>query len=78
MASNDPIASEWVSVAIEVVHRGVGEHVSVVGQEHLVVAEVVTHPTKALADLSVEAGVDEGDAPVADVRAVQFNLATSA
>ena len=62
----------------QLVHGRVGEHVAVVREEHLVVAEVAAHPAQPLADLGVEAGVDEGDAPVADVAAQQLHVAPAA
>ena len=49
--------------------RRVGEHVAVVGEEDLVVLEVGPHPAQPLTDRGVDAGVDEGDRPVADVGA---------
>ena len=59
------------------VHRGVGEHVAVVGEEHLVLAEVLAYSTQPLADLRAQPGVDEGDAPLADVAAEELHLAAA-
>ena len=59
------------------VQRCVGEHVRVVGQEHVLVLDEVTHPTQPLADRRVEPGVDERDRPVLDVAAEQLDVATA-
>ena len=66
-----------VELLDHVVHRRVGQHVGVVGQEVLVAVEVASHPAKALADRRFESGVDEGDRPVADVGMHQFDLAAA-
>jgi hypothetical protein len=61
----------------DVAQRGVGEDVAVVGEEHLVVVEVGPHAPQALADGGVDAGVDERDAPLADVGAQQLDVLTA-
>ena len=53
---------------------GVRERVAVAGQEVLVVAEVLAHGAQALADVRVQARVDERDVPVVDVRLEQMDL----
>jgi hypothetical protein len=58
-----------------VVERHVGEDVGVVGEEHLLVLDVLAHPPQPLADRRGEAGVDERDRPVADVGAQQLDVA---
>ena len=57
---------ERLDVAIE---REVGQAIGVVGEEHLVVAEVALHPAQPLADVRLVAGVDERDLPLVDVGA---------
>ena len=55
------------------VQRRVGEQVGVVGEEHLLALEEVSHPTEALTDRRVRAGVDERDRPVLHVAAEQLH-----
>ena len=57
----------------QLVERGVGEGVPVVGQEHVLALEQVAHPAQPLADGGVEPGVGEGDPPVGDVGAQQLH-----
>ena len=71
---NCATASVCEELVDEVVHRGVGEDVAVVGEEELVALEVGTHATQALTDRGVHAGVDEGDGPVADVGAEHVDV----
>ncbi len=51
----------------DVVQRGVGQHVGVVGHEVVVVAQVLAHPAQPLPDRRLDPGVHEGDPPVRDV-----------
>ena len=58
----------------DVVEGSIGQHVAVIRQEDLVVVEVSPHSPQPLTDSGVDAGVDEGDAPLADVAAEQFDV----
>ena len=49
------------------VDRGVGEVVSVVGEEHLVALEERLDLLETLADVGVQARVDQGDVPAVDL-----------
>ena len=53
----------------DIVHRCVREHVPVVGEEHLVVTEILAYPAQTLTDRGLEPGVDKGDPPITDVGA---------
>ncbi len=57
--------------------RSVGQDVGVVGQEVLVVAEVLADTPQPLADGRLHAGVDERDGPVGDVGPHQRDLAAA-
>ena len=58
----------------DLVHRRIGQHVAVVGEEQLVALEVRPHPSQALADAGLDARVHERDAPLADVGLEQLDL----
>ena len=59
----------------ELVQRRVGQRVAVVGQEDLIVVQVAPDRPQALAEVRVQAGVGEADAPVVDVAAEELDLA---
>ena len=52
----------------------VTEPIGVVGHEDRVIADVVLHSLQPLSDRGVDAGVDEGDPPVIDVRIEQLEV----
>ncbi len=52
--------------------RRVGEHVGVVGEEHLVAVQVVPHPAQPLPDRRLDAGLSERDRPVGYVGGQQL------
>ena len=56
----------------ELVEGSVGEEVAVIREKDLVVADVVPDGFQALADVSVDAGIGEGDLPVLDVGALEL------
>ncbi len=56
----------------------VGEAVRVVGEEDLLLVDVLAHRRQALADVRAHPGVDEGDPPVLDVRVEQLEVAAAA
>ena len=68
---------DLVAGAERVDHVGqlqVGQAVGVVGEEHLLVLDVLAHRHEPLPDVGVQAGVDERDLPVGDVVALELDL----
>src|SRR5215207_434194 len=57
--------------------RSVCDGVAVRREEMALVVQMVTNRSQPFADLAVEARVDEGDAPLADVAAQEFDVAPS-
>ena len=70
-ARDHTVAPEVGDVLVE---RQVAQAVGVVGQEHLLALQILAHAQQALADVGMQAGVDEGDAPVVDVARQQLDL----
>jgi len=61
-------------VVDDLVHRRVGQHVAVVGQEGVIVLQEGPDPAQPLTDRGVDAGVDEGDLPLADVGVEELDV----
>ena len=61
-------------VLYHLIEWGIGEVVSVVGQEHLVTLEERLDLLEALADVGMEASVDQGDVPAVDLAGKVVNV----
>jgi hypothetical protein len=57
--------------------RQVRQPVRVICKEHVFPLQVLAGTQQPLTDIAVQAGVDEGDAPIVDVAAVYFDLASA-
>src|ERR1700687_1601289 len=57
--------------------RQIGQPVGIVGEKDLLVLEVLAHAKQPLADIAVQAGVHEGDAPVVQIAPVQLDPAAA-
>ena len=55
--------------------RRIGQPVAVVGEEHLLVLDVLAHGQQALADVAPDAGVDQRHPPVGQLLAEDLHLA---
>ena len=64
MARKQAILPLFLNVVDHLVEIDVGQAVAVVGEEHLLVLDVVAHRPQPLADVAPDAGVDQRDAPV--------------